>query len=428
MTRTRSSTSDPGAALARASAFRVYAREASAKAIAALSFATAIAIVLVWPTDLLIDTGAPGLLRQFALYRVSVGACALLIGVAVLRSSWLRARPAAALLGGCLLIEALMLVHLAPRVTLDHGWMDLQYLWPLATVTLFVPLAQRVFYTVALTGALLALTLSFTPGELARPFLWVNAVVFALSIGVSLFIGARVNELIARMHANTRLLEEHNLQLAARINQTRADLRRTYSRIVDERERERVHLSRELHDATGQLLTALRLNVGVLRRDGGDARLLDELDATLDELFARIQRILLDLRPALVDDLGLSEALELLARSTSKHRGVAVDGVIEALAPGLLDVPTSVSIYRIAQRALELLTRLDVPLTLELRARSRAVALRVAADASLDALADDVAQLELEIEERARTLGARLRITPGPAAAISLELAVEEAE
>lgn len=408
--------------------FEAYAREASAKAIAALSVTAAISIVVVWPTDLLIDSGAPGLLRQFALYRLSVCACAALVSVAVLRSAWLRARPALALLGGCVAFETLMLVTLAPNITLDHGWMDLQYLWPLVTVALFVPLLQRVVFSVGLTGAMLALTLAFVPGELARPYVWVNAVVFGLSTGVSVFIGARVYGLVSSMYASARGLEEHNLQLAARVASTREHLRRRYERIVDERERERSHLSRELHDATGQLLTAVRLTLGALRREGArrpeDVVLFDELDATLDELFARVQRILLELRPKILDDLGLAEALDWLARSTSKRHGVAV--AAEVSARGDLDARTSISLYRVAQRALELLARLDAPIALELQTRGRELRLRAAAGARLGELPGDVSLLELE--ERARILGARLQVTAGPPATVLVERAGGVAE
>ncbi len=94
------------------------------------------------------------------------------------------------------------------------------------------------------------------------------------------------------------------------------------------REEERTRISRELHDELGQSLTAIRLGLGVLEAQlpagsGPIARSLESLKSITDDTVSSIQRIASDLRPPLLDELGLASAMEWLLESFSNRTGVA---------------------------------------------------------------------------------------------------------
>jgi signal transduction histidine kinase len=127
-----------------------------------------------------------------------------------------------------------------------------------------------------------------------------------------------------------------------------AERQQTLSRgLLEVQEAERRHLARELHDEIGQQLTGLRL----LLKQGADAGKRDEALALLDGLLARVRDLSSDLRPALLDQLGLLPALLWLLERYTGQTGVAVDfrhaGLERRFGP---EVETAA--YRIVQEAL----------------------------------------------------------------------------
>jgi PAS domain S-box-containing protein len=97
---------------------------------------------------------------------------------------------------------------------------------------------------------------------------------------------------------------------------------RTYSRrLIEAQEGERRHISRELHDQIGQILTAVKINLYALQRkcDSPETRAsIDDNLKVIDEAFAQVRNLSVDLRPLLLDDFGLVVALRwYLARQTN---------------------------------------------------------------------------------------------------------------
>lgn len=87
----------------------------------------------------------------------------------------------------------------------------------------------------------------------------------------------------------------------------------TYSRrLIEAQEAERQHIARELHDEIGQVLTAVRINLQSMQRT---CQLpvcepnIDESIGIVDEALGRVRELSLELRPSLLDDLGLASAL-----------------------------------------------------------------------------------------------------------------------
>jgi signal transduction histidine kinase len=126
-------------------------------------------------------------------------------------------------------------------------------------------------------------------------------------------------------------------------------------RMLDVCEEQRRHIARELHDELGQRLSSakwLLADISAAAAKGDNlATQLDELRGALDDSIDSMRRISSDLRPPLLDDLGLNAAIESLARSTEKRLGIVVEVSLAQQNPDL-GVTTQIAAYRIVQEAL----------------------------------------------------------------------------
>jgi PAS domain S-box-containing protein len=122
------------------------------------------------------------------------------------------------------------------------------------------------------------------------------------------------------------------------------------------REQEKSRIARELHDELGQALTALKMDVTWLRGHvpAGDEPLsgkLDDIEALLDGTVAATRRISADLRPLVLDDLGLGPAVEWLVQKFTERNGIPCE--LELGAPDLeLRDPHASAVFRILQESL----------------------------------------------------------------------------
>jgi PAS domain S-box-containing protein len=121
-------------------------------------------------------------------------------------------------------------------------------------------------------------------------------------------------------------------------------------------EAERARIAREMHDEFGQALTALKMDLEFLRKNlppnqpQQQARTL-EMRNLLDGLVAASRRIASDLRPLVLDDLGLGAALEWLTQNFSQRTGIIVKLTVdEALAQ--VPEPLASALFRITQESL----------------------------------------------------------------------------
>jgi len=124
------------------------------------------------------------------------------------------------------------------------------------------------------------------------------------------------------------------------------------------REDERVAISRELHDDLGQALTAVKIDLGIIRQNVPDKEVvlkINKLSALVSETIKTVQRITSQLRPELLDDLGLEAAIEWYTKEYAKRNGVKV---ILDMDPGIECSPNvSLHIFRIMQEALTNIAR-----------------------------------------------------------------------
>jgi two-component system NarL family sensor kinase len=138
-----------------------------------------------------------------------------------------------------------------------------------------------------------------------------------------------------------------------------AKLKALAQRVVESQEQERARLSRDLHDGISQWLVSIKLQIeaAIIRLTGNAeqqqaARSSFERTAgQLNDVLGEVRRISHDLRPAILDDLGLAAALDHLAREFTEGGAAPVHFTAEGASAGLPDVVNTV-LFRIAQEAL----------------------------------------------------------------------------
>ncbi len=196
-------------------------------------------------------------------------------------------------------------------------------------------------------------------GVSSRPMM-ASRIVTALRKGGEEFpIDASISQNEIRGHRfYTVILRDVSLRERTRreLAQAREDLRELSVASRTAREQENSRISRELHDELGQNLTSLKMDLAWLESNTPKdnekiARTLAGMRSVLDSTVAATRRISADLRPLMLDDLGLAAALEWLAEETSRRHGFAVDLRMDE-ASGILAEPLASQVYRIVQESL----------------------------------------------------------------------------
>ena len=132
------------------------------------------------------------------------------------------------------------------------------------------------------------------------------------------------------------------------------ELRRLSASLVTAREDERRRIARELHDEMGQWLMVLKMELAGLADPDAKEPLpsrLAQLSEMVDEVTQAVRRIAMDLRPMMLDDLGLNAAIEALARESARRMGIRLELRLPEADPPLGDA-VAIGLYRIAQEAL----------------------------------------------------------------------------
>jgi signal transduction histidine kinase len=258
-------------------------------------------------------------------------------------------------------------------------------------------------------------------------------------IGRSLFFGLLVAVAVAW---RLRVLEGRSEDQKRRAQEAEGHMRGLSQQLVAAQEEERRKLSRELHDHVGQMLTALRMELGRIDRLRGDevagnhralSAAINECRQLVDDMVRIVRDLALGLRPSMLDDFGLQPALEWLTRDFTRRSNVPVELQITGPLDTLSDQHRT-CIYRVVQEALTNCVR-------HARATSIAVVIR-AKETFIDvSVSDDGVGLDPSrraagfglrgIEERVRELGGNITLLSaagqGATLAIKLPIVKEQA-
>ncbi|HET8942802.1 MAG TPA: two-component regulator propeller domain-containing protein [Rudaea sp.] len=193
---------------------------------------------------------------------------------------------------------------------------------------------------------------------------WRRTTVQAAGVALALLLVTglsfwRVRELETR---NRELKRVHHLREQAlneahssrdQLQRAFAMLRRMTMRLEAAKEDERKHLARELHDEFGQALTGAKINLGLaLARASGvdaEARISDTI-GVLEVLIGQVRALSLDLRPPLLDEMGLVPALEAYLQAVALRSGIPIRSELDTHLPPT-DVKLAIAVFRIVQEA-----------------------------------------------------------------------------
>lgn len=158
---------------------------------------------------------------------------------------------------------------------------------------------------------------------------------------------------LAELLATPAAIALQNARLFAEVMGGRERMRTLSERLVAVQEAERAHLARELHDEIGQMLTSLSLALTVSERLPPSVlrERVSQVQRQINQLTAQVRTLSLNLRPAMLDDLGLLPALVWFTRRYSDQTGIQVQlqhaGLERPIAPA-----TGATAYRVLQEAL----------------------------------------------------------------------------
>ena len=220
---------------------------------------------------------------------------------------------------------------------------------------------------------------------------------------LSVFVGLHdMNRMLSAELAERAMTEQ-------RLRSSEENLRALAAHLQSVREEERIHIAREIHDELGQALTGLKFDIGKLaktacRDDPETGEKIAGLSQNIDRIINSVRRIASGLRPEVLDEIGLSAAIEWQAREFQRRTGVRCTVEIE---PGFgdPDKERSTALFRIFQELLTNVAR---------HANATRVNARLADDHGLSLVVEDngrgVRSEELEGNKSLGFLGLKERV------------------
>ncbi len=211
---------------------------------------------------------------------------------------------------------------------------------------------------------------------------------------------------------------------------SREELKRLSSHTQQIREEEKARISRELHDDLGQQLTALKMAVTLLEQDidieasSLSSRGLRGIYALIDDLIDSVRRISADLRPAMLDDLGLIPTIEWLIKEFSVRSGIRVMSRFD-VAGIAFSRESRIEVFRIVQESLTNVARHSgaTEVVLSIEHDTRYCIVRISDNgrgAARDASPSRHSLGLLGLRERAARLNGEIRIRTAPGSGFTL--------
>ncbi|MCX6026915.1 MAG: MASE1 domain-containing protein [Chloroflexi bacterium] len=164
------------------------------------------------------------------------------------------------------------------------------------------------------------------------------------------------NQILLQSYANLAAVAIQNTLLFDEVRRSNKQLHGLSQRLMKAQEEERLHLSRELHDESGQLLTALTVQLGLLERSldqpGTLRERIDELKKTANTIQDNLHKLAVNLRPASLDHLGLVTTLQQFIAEFNRRYGIPVDFEAVGMEGKRLPIEVETAFFRIGQESL----------------------------------------------------------------------------
>ena len=379
------------------------------------------AALIWWPLDFWFFAGSDVAIRAFFILRIAtiglVGS--LLIGLTYV--PWVRARPVSIVLPVMVCLGGVVAYALGELGAPSTPWPHFLY----ATMFLSIPVPMSL---VVRTGSNLAGLVLMGLAYFAPHPDWLMDVyggVWASFMVACLLAGTYFGHLSYQMTlANlwqARALRLLNGQLEQRVDAQTAELHALAAHLEHARETERANIAHELHDELGQDLTALRYSLDLtLDRFQKDPKAIAPNLRSLDVVLARTAQttrtLVAELRPRLLLELGLREALEWLAQR-AETESLRVEFVCPKALPSL-DETQALAIFRVVQEALTNVARHAQASEAQVRVMSEEEIITVEVrDDGVGCDLESARRGRLGVEgmrERARAQGGLLRIESAP--------------
>jgi signal transduction histidine kinase len=205
-------------------------------------------------------------------------------------------------------------------------------------------------------------------------------------------------------------------------------------RVIAAQEEERKRIARELHDQTGQSLTSLM--IGLRRLEAAqmpeeERQAIAELQQNANRALDELHHLIFELRPSVLEDLGLVVALQRYIEEFARRTGLRVETELDALAGVRLEPAVEIALYRIVQEALTNVDR-------HARATTASVLLQCRGDSLLLIVEDDGSGFVVPeigagdsehfglmgMQERAALIGGKLTIESSPGAGTTIYVEV----
>jgi two-component system sensor histidine kinase UhpB len=237
-----------------------------------------------------------------------------------------------------------------------------------------LPLVWRVFAINATLLAMATLLLALTPVTIHAPIALVEAIDLLVALAVMLtanFLLLRhtigpVDRLVERMRTvdllrpGQRFVESGGIEVVQltrtfneMLDRLETERRESAARVLRAQEAERLRVARGLHDEVGQVLTGVLLQLDSLARadDASRANEIEETKQSVRQALEEVRRIARELRPEMLEHLGLVSALTELSRRFADQSGLLVS---RRFADGLppLSGEAEIAVYRVAQESL----------------------------------------------------------------------------
>ncbi len=300
---------------------------------------------------------------------------------------------------------------------LDRPWFHLSY--SLMNISVIMPLRFRRRVLMGLLTALgwLAGLFVFHPENFYSRYLPITLIFLPCVLLVSVLFGHFMFLLNRDNFLQARALSRNAAELESKVADKTQELRHLLSYLERAREDERAHVARELHDELGQELTALRYALALTRErfrhdPHSIEKNLGELDLLLSRTVTTTRGLVTELRPRVLDDLGLVAAAEWLVRRAEERAGLRCQLLASGQDEGL-DKDVAAVAFRILQESLTNVLRhadaTSVQVTLTISGTE--LLLRVRDDGKGFSPTGPIAGMGLcGMRERALSLGAHLHI------------------